>query len=206
MIRFKQEYYESDGDIVASRKKLISNWEPKREVWALKYGAALTAGIAGINGIVLNSIFRRKLKLRYNGLKFSMIFLSTGSAVLAYVSHETYVTEQIVLFRQKCLSCLELKAIAIQEANSLLYSLITVPAVNLAIAGTIGYRIPHIFEFKEVWKLFWSVIRPEGRTLLTLFLCNMFVAGIVTYSEHTSMEKVTDIVFKIQNYLENKKV
>ncbi|KAF3421671.1 hypothetical protein E2986_00883 [Frieseomelitta varia] len=205
MIRFKQDYYESDGDIVESRKKLITNWEPKREVWALRYGAALTAGIAAINGIVINSIFRRKLKLRYHGLKFSMIFLSTGSAMLAYVSHETYVTEKIVLFHHKCLPCLELKAIAIQEANSLLYSLITTPAVNLAIAGTIGYRIPHIFELKEVWKLFWSVIRPEGRTLLILFLCNMFVAGIATYSEYTAMEKVTDIIFKIQNYLENEK-
>lgn len=57
--------------------------------WALRYGAALTAGIAAINGIVINSIFRRKLKLRYNGLKFSIIFLSTGSAALAHVSHET---------------------------------------------------------------------------------------------------------------------
>lgn len=33
MIRFKQDYYESDGDIIESRKKLITNWEPKREVY-----------------------------------------------------------------------------------------------------------------------------------------------------------------------------
>ncbi|CAD1476663.1 unnamed protein product, partial [Heterotrigona itama] len=157
--------------------------------WSLRYGAILTAGVAAINGIVINSIFRRKLKLRLNGLKFSIIFLSSGSAILEYICHETYITEQIVLFHHKCLPCLELKAIAMQQASSLLYTLIATPTINLAIAGTIGYRIPHIFELKEVWKLFWSVIRPEGRTLLVLFLCNMFVAGIVTYSEYTSMRK-----------------
>ena len=33
MIRFKQDYFETDGDILECRKKLITDWEPKREVY-----------------------------------------------------------------------------------------------------------------------------------------------------------------------------
>ena len=33
MIRLEPDYFQSDGDIIGNRKKLISIWEPKHEVY-----------------------------------------------------------------------------------------------------------------------------------------------------------------------------
>ncbi|XP_043595748.1 uncharacterized protein LOC122573449 [Bombus pyrosoma] len=205
MITLSSNHQLSNSQIIQDRFKLINKWKPQREVWALKYGDLIIGGMACINGAIINSMFRQQLKLRHHGWKFTMIFISTGSALAAYSCHKSFITEDLLLFRPKCMACQELKASAYLEGNALLYSLIVAPTINLAIAGSIGYRIPYIYEVKELLKFWWSVVRPQARIVSFLFLCNMVVTSTVTYSQMTSMKNITNTMLKIHKYLENRK-
>ncbi|XP_003399628.1 uncharacterized protein LOC100644691 [Bombus terrestris] len=205
MITLSPNYNLNNSQLIQNRFELINEWKPQREVWSLKYGDLIIGGMACINGAIINSMFRQQLKLRHHGWKFTMLFISTGSALAAYSCHKSFITENLILFQPKCIICQELKASAFLEGNALLYSLILTPSINLAIAGSIGYRIPYIYEVKELLKFWWSVVRPQARTISFLFLCNMIVTSVVTYSQVTSMENITNIVLKVHKYLENRK-
>ncbi|XP_071860897.1 transmembrane protein 126 [Bombus fervidus] len=205
MITVNPNYQLSNSQLIQNRFKLINEWKPQREVWSLKYGDIIIAGMACINGAIINSMFRQSLKLRHHGWKFTMLFVSTGPAIAAYSCHKSFITDHLILQRPKCMACQELKSSAMLEGNALLYSLIVAPSINLAIAGSIGYRIPHIYEVKELLKFWWNVVRPKARIISFIFLCNMVVSSTVTYSQITSMEKITSIVLKIHKYLENRK-
>ncbi|XP_068978950.1 uncharacterized protein [Bombus flavifrons] len=205
MIKLSSNYKLNNSEIIQNRFKLINEWKPQREVWSLRYGDFIIGGMAGINGAVINSMFRQQLKLRHHGWTFTMLFISTGSALSAYFCHKSFITENLLLFQPKCITCQELKASAFLQGNALLYSLIVAPTINLAIAGSIGYRIPYIYEVNELLKLWWNAVRPYTRTLSFLFFCNMVVTSTVTYSQATSMENITNTIIKIYKYIENRK-
>ncbi|XP_033354554.1 uncharacterized protein LOC117236053 [Bombus vosnesenskii] len=205
MITLSSDHTLNNSQIIENRFKLINEWKPQHEVWSLKYGDFIIAGMAGINGTVINSMFRQQLKLRHHGWTFTMLFISTGSALSAYFCHKSFITENLLLFRPNCITCQELKASVFLESNALLYSLIVAPTINLAIAGSIGYRIPYIYEVNELLKFWWNVVRPQARALSFLFLCNMVVTSTVTYSQAVSMENITNNILKIHKYIENRK-
>ena len=205
MITVSPNYQLNNTQVIQNRFKLINEWKPQREVWSLRYGDSIIAGMAAINGAIINSMFRQSLKLRHHGWRFTMIFVSSGPALAAYSCHKSFITESLLLYRPKCMTCQEIKASAFIEANSLIYSLLAAPTINLAIAGSIGYRIPYIYEGKELLKFWWNVVRPQARIISFLVLCNMLIASTVTYSQITSMDKITSTVIKIHKYLENRK-
>lgn len=198
--------YESDSDFIKNRMDLIKEWEPRNEVWFLKHGSKIIAGIGIINGLIINSIFRRKLKLYHNGTIMTTLFLTFAPASTSYLSHQFFILNKILIHEPYCLICEELKAISFLQANSLLYSLVTAPTINIGIAGSIGYRIPHIKEGKELFKLWWSIIKPHSKIISFLFIINSIAAGLVTYLQILSMQNLTNIMLRLQNYIDNKQI
>ncbi|XP_012342143.1 uncharacterized protein LOC100864837 [Apis florea] len=198
--------YESENNLVKKRMDLIKNWEPQNEVWSLRHGNKIIAGIAFINGMIINSIFRHKLKLHHNGAKMTTLFLTLAPSSTSYLCHQFFILNKILIREPHCLICEELKAISFLQANSLLYSLIISPAINIGIAGNIGYRVPYIREGKELFKLWWSIVKPHSKIISFLFISNTIVGGIVTYLQILSMQNLTNIIIKLHEYIDNKKV
>ncbi|OAD59492.1 hypothetical protein WN48_09014 [Eufriesea mexicana] len=178
--------------------QLIDEWKPVREVWSLRYGDKIIGGIAAVNAVLINQMFRRKLKLRHEGAIFTTLSLAFGSGIATQIGHKYFVTEDIMKYRRKCVMCQELKATLSCCGTGILHPLILAPLINIAIAGTIGYRIPYLYEVKELTTFCWSVVRPQFKILSFLLFTNIFVSAIITYSEISLMERVVDIVLNFQ--------
>ncbi|XP_017880247.1 uncharacterized protein LOC108625054 isoform X2 [Ceratina calcarata] len=188
-----------------TQHELVDEWEPTREVFPLKYGDYMVAMCAGISGVSINSIFRKKMKLQQKGAVFTTFFLTLGPAFVAYICHREYVTNKILLYQARCSLCEELKAVSMISATGFVYPMIVSSAINLAIAGNMGYRIPYIYEVRELATFFWSVLKPQSRVLAVLLLGNALIASTVTYKQLRSMQLVSDILIKVQPYLEDEK-
>lgn len=187
---------------LTAQQDLINEWTPMKEVFPLKYGDYIISICAAFSGVSINSMFRKKLKLRQKGAVFTTFFLACGPGFVAYASHKELTTNKILLYETQCSLCQELKAVTSITFTGFIYPLIVAPVINLAVAGSMGYRIPYVYEVKELATFFWSVLKPQSRILAILLLGNAIIAGTVTYKQLRSMQFVTDILLKVQPYLE----
>ncbi|XP_006616242.1 uncharacterized protein LOC102677567 isoform X1 [Apis dorsata] len=195
--------YEYEYNLIKNRMDLIKQWEPQNEVWSLKHGNKIIAGIGIINGIIINSIFRHKLKLRHHGIKTTTLFLALAPSSTSYLTHQFFILNKILVHEPYCLICEELKAISFLQVNSLLYSLIIAPTINIGIAGNIGYRVPYLREGKELMKLWWSIVKPNSKIISFLFISNTIAGGLITYLQVLSMQNLTNIILRLQDYISN---
>ncbi|KAG6798067.1 hypothetical protein HZU73_06536 [Apis mellifera caucasica] len=196
--------YENESDLIKNRMNLIKEWEPQNEVWFLRHGNKIIAGVGIINGMIINSIFRRKLKLYHHGALMTTLFVTLAPSSTSYLSHQFFILNKILVREPYCLICEELKAISFLQVNSLLYSLVIAPTINIGIAGNIGYRVPYIKEGKELFKLWWSVVKPHSKIISFLFITNTIAGGLVTYLQILSMQNLTNIILRLQEYIDNK--
>ncbi|XP_043249633.1 uncharacterized protein LOC122395819 isoform X2 [Colletes gigas] len=188
------------SDAVECQEKIIRKWEPQSEVSAFKYGGPIISSAATLSSLFINSMFRRKLKLRNHGRLLSMLSLTTSSYLLTNVLHNEWVEKKIMLYSFKCPLCLETRASSIVNFCGIVYPLLMAPTLNLALAGGIGLRVPHITEVRELSKFWWSVVKPGVTHITTLFIANSVIASQVTNQQILSMETVRNVLLRIEDY------
>ncbi|XP_012153017.2 transmembrane protein 126 [Megachile rotundata] len=188
------------------QKNLIKLWEPAREVWALKYGSYFVGISASMTSLMINSLFKRKLKLHYAGEIVTTLALMIGPAGLATFIHDTYITDNILLYKKQCPICTEVKASLYLNANAILYPLLLSPAITLAVAGNLGLRIPYIYEVKEISKFWWSVVKPAFNHLTVAFCLNSLLAGVVVYKQFEAADRMANVIRKVKEYTERNQI
>ncbi|XP_076618537.1 transmembrane protein 126 [Colletes latitarsis] len=188
------------SEAIEYQENLIKKWEPQSEVLPFKYGASIISSTATLSGLLINNMFRRKLQLRHHGRAFSMLSITVSSYLLSNVFHNEFVEKKIMLYSFKCPLCLEIRASSIVNFCGLVYPLIMAPTLNLALAGSVGLRVPHIKEVRELSKFWWSVVKLGATHLVTIAFINSVIASQVTNRQILSMETVRNVMLRIEDY------
>ncbi|XP_053971619.1 transmembrane protein 126A [Hylaeus volcanicus] len=198
----------NDGDLeeipreeaLVYQKHLLKEWKPRSEVWSLKYGSAVLGALTGFSNIIINSMFRNKLKLHSNGRLLTGISAAVFPGAIVGSLHETIIRDPILLYEYNCPLCFELKSSLLVNVGGLLFPLIAMPTINLAIAGNLGLRIPYSTEYRELGKFWWSVVKPGIRHIALLITCNTITASCITYNEILSAENLGSMLLQIEKY------
>ncbi|XP_054001263.1 transmembrane protein 126A [Hylaeus anthracinus] len=196
----------NDGDLeeiprdeaLMYQKYLVKEWEPRSEVWPLKYGSAILGALTGFSSVMINSMFRNKLKLHGNGRLFTAISAAVWPGTIVGSLQETIIRDPILLYEYHCPLCFELKSSLLVNVAGLLFPLIVMPTINLAIAGNLGLRIPYITEYRELGKFWWSVVKPGVKHIALLITCNTITASCITYKQILSAENLGSILLQIE--------
>ncbi|XP_034186611.1 transmembrane protein 126 [Osmia lignaria lignaria] len=188
----------SQMEAIEVQKKLIDEWEPKNEVMALQYGSFIVGTTSSVSAQMINSIFRRKLKLRSTGQFITSFGLMIASGGMALIGHELLITNDILLYKNQCPVCYEMKASLLLNGTGILYPLLLAPSLNLAIAGSVGLRTPHIYEVKQVVGFWWNVVKPAINHISLAFCINSVIASLVVYKQHGQMNNIANILKRIE--------
>lgn len=187
------------------QRELLKKWEPKYEIWPLKYGPIISGVTCSISTLIIHSLFRRKLKLRIGDHAVTTAAMAVGPALLTSFAHEEVILRDILLYTADCKICTMLKGSLILNFNAIFYPMILSPTISLANAGTIGLRIPYIYELKEIGKFWWSVVKPSLYHISLIFFLNSAVTAVLIYQEYAAIERLTNILIKIREYAEKHK-
>lgn len=196
-LKYEQQEYVSRLDAVAHQKEVIKHWEPASEVRPLKHANAGMAILGAMSSLTVNGLFRRKLKLQSHGLVFTICTMA-GPGVLTALLHEFVITHPIMLYERHCPICYEVKAAFLINCTAVLFPLLLAPTINLAVASSIGMRVPYITEVKEIGKFWWSVVKPATTHLSILCAVNSVFASLITYRELMSIQTVAKVLLDIE--------
>ncbi|XP_076663467.1 uncharacterized protein LOC143366333 [Andrena cerasifolii] len=196
-LKYEQQEYVSRLKAVAYQKEVIQHWEPASEVRPLKHANAAMAILGAMSSITINGLFRRKLKLQSHGIVFTLCTMG-GPGLLTAALHEFVITQPILLYERGCPICYEVKAAFLINCTAVLFPLLLAPTINLAVASSIGLRIPYVNEVKELAKFWWSVVKPATTHLSILCTVNSVFASLITYRELISIETVAKVLLDIE--------
>ncbi|XP_076643521.1 uncharacterized protein LOC143353803 [Halictus rubicundus] len=194
-----------DFEAINAQRELVDNWKPKHEVWWLKHGEKFVGGMCAVNGLLINSMFRNKLKLHSKGRFLSFVYASFGTGTLGGYFYSSFITNDILLYKHGCPVCYEIKASLITAATATLFPLLTMPLLNLGMAASVGLRVPFVYEVRELARFGWSVLKP-GMTHLS-FLCafNSFTASVIAYKQMLAAGRIADTLLEMEDDLSQKK-
>ncbi|XP_076234160.1 transmembrane protein 126 [Calliopsis andreniformis] len=198
----KNYVYISERDAVEQQKELIRSWEPASEVWAIKHGSTFIALTAGLSSMLINGLFQSKLKLHDARSTFTMIGAMTIPGLFAGYLNETFITEELMLYKNKCPLCYELRATILTNLAGVVFPLVTLPLLNLGIAVSLGLRVPYIYEVKEIAQFWWSVVKPASKQLSLIVATNTVLANMISYKQFVSMETVAEVLLNIHENFE----
>ncbi|CAK9815863.1 Transmembrane protein 126A [Anthophora quadrimaculata] len=197
-------YFEiNNTEAIRVQKNLIKEWEPKREVWPLRYGEYIMGITAGINGLIINSIFRKKLKVLHHGLIFTTASLTITPLFITTFNYNYLITNNFLLYNKDCLACEYLKAISIIQLCGIIYPITVSPMINLTIAGKLGYRVPYMTEVRETLQFWWNAVKPASNRILILSICNSIIASLIVYKQSWAMDNVMNILLRIQKKIDD---
>ncbi|XP_031841308.1 uncharacterized protein LOC116430830 isoform X2 [Nomia melanderi] len=185
---------------------LISKWEPRSEVQAILHGDKCIAGICAVSNIIVNTMFRRKLKLHRNGFVVSNVFAVIGGGVFGSHFFKKLVTDELLTYKPNCFTCMELKAMLYTNLVAVGFPAITFSSLCLGIAGYLGLRVPYWTEGRELYRFWWSVIRPGLPHLSILLILNSVTVSIVAWKQATEVQNIGNIILEVDKYLKQKKL
>ncbi|CAK9831635.1 hypothetical protein ANTRET_LOCUS8593 [Anthophora retusa] len=197
-------YFEiNDVEATKIQIQLIKEWEPKREVWPLRYGEYILGASAGLSGLIINSIFRKKLKVLHHGLFLTTTSLALSPAFVAILNHNQLITRKFLLYKKDCLACEYLKAISLMQFASIVIPISAAPLINIGIAAKLGYRVPYMSEGRELLKFWWNTVKPASNRLLILVLCNSLICSAIVYKQSCAIDDVMNILLRIQKKIDD---
>ncbi|CAK1549262.1 unnamed protein product [Leptosia nina] len=164
---------------------IVYNWKDLSDVWALRHGSTILGGINAMSGILMNYHYRTKLKLGNYGYLSSVIPVSLMPAMLTILFHRYSITTNILLIKETCPLCYELRSSAIQLTLGTAYPLLLAPTGALMLASRYNtHRVP---ELKKGPKVLFEFVRkltkPFSGALTTLSLIQVAASSVVTYFE-----------------------
>ncbi|XP_076754418.1 transmembrane protein 126 [Xylocopa sonorina] len=194
------------GDELKDRKRIINEWKPDREVFNLRYGSLAISVLGGYTGFLCNRMFRKCLNLMRHGFYSTTLFVTLAPAFVTYLSHEYFVVNNMLMYKDHCLLCSELKAIASTTINGFIYPLIIAPTIGLPLAGNLGLRVPYIYEVNEIGRFCKVVVTLHRSVLLKCLIANSIMAGFVTYKQLKEVKLLEEVLMKVQKYIDDYKL
>ncbi|KZC05268.1 hypothetical protein WN55_05786 [Dufourea novaeangliae] len=150
------------------------------------------------SSIIINGLFRRKLKLYDRGLVLTSVYSLAGPSILGSFLYEKSITEDLMLYKHGCPLCYELKAAALINTTAILFPIITMPILNLGCAASLGLRVPYLTEVGELAKFWINVVKPASKHLATMFVMNSFIASMLARKQANSMDIIAKVVLLVQ--------
>nr|XP_033330040.1 uncharacterized protein LOC117222451 [Megalopta genalis] len=186
--------------VPGSHWRLLKEWKPKSEVWWLLHGDKMIGGMCVVNALLINTIFRNKLKLHHKGSMTTNFFASTGPMFLGSGFYKSFITRDIILHKQSCTLCSLMKGNLLTLCAGLLFPLATLPALNIGMAANLGLRVPHPTEWKELVRFGWNTLKPAMKHLTVMLIFSSITASLVTYQQIRSINNVVKIIMDMDQY------
>lgn len=168
---------------------LVNDWQPSSDVWALRYTPIILGGVNAVSGIVINRFYRQKLKLGTYGYFASVIPITAMPAFLTALFHRYLITTDMLLMkRETCPVCYEVRSAAIQVGIGFVYPMIIGPWSGLMLANRYNTaRIPDLREGPKVtFQFLRKMTKPLTGTLTFLLLGQLAASSVLTYFEMKS--------------------
>ncbi|XP_045494635.1 uncharacterized protein LOC123693527 [Colias croceus] len=183
---------------------LVYSWKELSDVWALRYGSVLLAGINGISGAVINKHYRRKLKLGTYGHFSSVIPVTVMPAILTMLFHRYLISTDMILMKgDQCPICYEIRSAATQVVLGTTYPMLLAPTSALMMANRYNtYRVPELIKGPKVlFKFLRTITKPLTGTLTALATIQIIASSIVTYFEMKNSIVLRNKVMEIEQKL-----
>lgn len=81
--------------------RVIRGWKPQMQIWALSKGKQILSAAAGLGGIFILSIYRKKLRLGHFGQATSYIPIAAFPILLTSVYHHVRAAGKVTFERLK---------------------------------------------------------------------------------------------------------
>ncbi|CAB3223985.1 unnamed protein product [Arctia plantaginis] len=165
---------------------VVSDWEHTADVWALRYASYILGGVSAVSGIMINRFYRGKLKLGTYGYFASVLPISAMPALLTAMFHRHLVsTDMLLMKRETCPICYELRSGAIQAGLGIGYPMVLGPLSALMLANRYNTaRIPELVHGPRVmFKFLRKITKPFIGTLTFLAVSQLFISSALTYFE-----------------------
>ncbi|XP_012276547.1 uncharacterized protein LOC105697637 [Orussus abietinus] len=169
----------------------ITNWKPRKDVWAFRYGIHILSGTTAMTGMYINKYYRQKLKLRTQGYVSSFLPTMIIPAAIGNFLYLEFVSNDLILRTTECPVCVEIKACAIQSGIGVIYPICISSIANFMIASLCGsYRLPHITDVKPLFSTWITLSKSLGKRIPTLFMIQCIVASVITYSQAAALNHI----------------
>jgi len=178
--------------------KILSKWQPRRDVWPFTFGIGGLSAAAGLSGFFVNRHYRRQLLLSNYGRIASYIPLVLLPTILAGFFHHQFVTQDVMLHNKVCPICLETRSMAFQGFCGLLYPMAMAPAATFHLATRIySYPIPPIS--KELVSTYVRLTKPLLPRMGVMTILNFGLAAWISSKEVESMNKINKKMESLYN-------
>ncbi|XP_068632822.1 transmembrane protein 126A [Battus philenor] len=165
---------------------VVNNWESLSDTWALRYAPAILGSINGVCGVLINSHYRKKLKLGTYGYFASVIPISLMPGVLTALFHRHLVSTDMLLMKTNaCPLCYEMRSGITQVVLGSVYPMLLGPTSALMFATRYStYRVPELRDgAKVIFKFLKSKTVSFTGTLTSMVAIQMVASSILTYYE-----------------------
>lgn len=89
------------SDLMEFYDRVIKGWKPQMQIWALSKGKQILSTAAGVGGIYILSIYRKKLRLGHFGQATSYLPMAGFAILLTNVYHHVRAAGKVTFKRLK---------------------------------------------------------------------------------------------------------
>jgi len=161
-----------DATIYTEEEALKLQWESinenssERKVWSLKYGAGILGALSGLTGVYINHHYRGRLRLGSFGSFSTYLPIVVLPTLATTVYHKLFIQSEIILRKERCPLCVQVRASAFQIAFGVGYPTVLAPFASYMFAVRhFTYRLPPFNKPKELYAIYRKMTSP-----LTMFL------------------------------------
>ena len=163
--------------------------------WSITYGMGLLGGLAMTSGMIMNTMYRQKLRLLPHGRVSSYLPLVILPSACSMLLHHMCVTQEVVLMENQCPVCHEVRAASIQTLTGWAMPFSLTLLSSLALARTKHtIHVPNMRDIPALTKFLQKTLKPLGLTLTVLLALNIMVPVWVTQQQLKAAPKVWERV------------
>ncbi|CAH2075955.1 unnamed protein product, partial [Iphiclides podalirius] len=166
--------------------EVVDEWNSSSDTWALRYAPAILGAINALSGVLVNTHYRRRLKLGNYGYFSSVIPISVIPGVLTALFHRHTVSTNMLLMKNDgCPLCYETRSGLVQVALGTLYPMVLGPTGALLFANRyLTYRVPDLQEGPKVlFNFLKGHTKPFTGSLAYMVPLQLAASSILTYFE-----------------------
>lgn len=96
----------------------------------MRYGPGILGALGAVTGVFVNNHYRTRLRLGKFGYVSSYVPIVVLPAIMASLFHRAFIQSQILLPKEECALCLQLRAAAIQGFFGTVYPGLLAPLAS----------------------------------------------------------------------------
>lgn len=96
----------------------------------MRFGPGILGALGAVTGVFVNNHYRTRLRLGKFGYVSSYIPIVVLPAIMASVFHRTFIQTRVLLPKEECPLCLQLRAAAMQAFFGTVYPSILAPLAS----------------------------------------------------------------------------